>query len=43
MDYSFYILLILIGRINVWIPELKILGIKEGIDKGLVLDASFST
>ena len=34
-------LLILIGRINVWIPELKILGIKEGIDKGLVLDASF--
>lgn len=32
---------ILIMRINVWLPGLNIIGIKYGIDKALVLDASF--
>lgn len=34
------IMSILLYRIGIWLPELKILGVKEGIDKGLVLDAS---
>lgn len=38
----FIFLLLLLGRFNVWEPELKILGLKESrIDKGLVMDASF--
>lgn len=35
-------LVILIGRYGVWMPELKILGIKDSyIERGLVMDASF--
>lgn len=35
-------LVILIGRYGVWMPELKILGIKESsIERGIVMDASF--
>lgn len=39
---AFAFLLILFSRIGVWLPELKILGLKEVVnDKGIVLDASF--
>lgn len=40
-SFVFIYIAILISRLNVWFPGLNIIGIKYGIDKGLVLDASF--
>lgn len=37
----FIYIAILILRLNVWFPGLNIIGLKQGLDKGLVLDASF--